>query len=580
MLLKTIGDSPTAGHVNAIVTKGGKQRLIEWYDRTLLDSNGDVMALIAIGVEVTERVNIEEAVRASRDLLRSVLENIPVRVFWKDLELRYLGCNTVFARDAGMKSPKELYGKDDYQMGWKDQAELYRAKDKAVMESGKAKIGFEEPQTTPDGKTIWLRTSKVPLRLASGEVSGLLGIYEDITVEKRAQDVLHHLNRALKTLSTVNRTLVHATNEQGLWQGVCRTAVEDGGYQLAWVGYAQQDEAKSVKMMASHAVRPGYAENIHVSWDDVPAGRGPTGTAIRSGKTQYVQNIADNPDMQPWREKALSYGYQASIALPLMENGKPFGALTIYATESHAFNMDEIALLEEMASDLSYGIHMQHIGIERDQSRAEQQLTLEKLTTSLEETVQAIATTVEKRDPYTAGHQRRVANLAAAIAQEMGLPDEQVKGIRLAGIIHDLGKINIPAEILSKPGKLNEIEYLLMQSHPQSGYDILKGVSFPWPIADIILQHHERQDGSGYPQGLKDEQILLEAKIMAVADVVEAMSSHRPYRAGLGLEMAIEEIERNRGKLYEPKAVDACLKLFRERDYKLPHHEDDASEKR
>ena len=530
----------------------------------------DRLYLLAMVRDITERKQVEEAIRASRDLLRSVVENIPLRVFWKDRELRYLGCNTAFARDAGMHNPKELYGKDDYQMGWKDVAELYRADDKAVMDSGEAKLGYEEPQTTPDGRTFWLRTSKVPLRKASGEVSGMLGIYQDITDERRAQDALGHLNRALKTLSAVNHSLVHAVDEQQLCQAVCRVAVEVGDYLHAWVGYAQSDEAKSVKVMASHAVKPGYAESIHVSWGDVPEGQGPAGTAIRTGKTQHTQNIADDPIMQPWCEKALAYGYQSCIALPLMENDQAFGVLTIYASEPNAFNKAEIALLEEMAGDLGYGIHMQHIGTERDQSRTEHQQALEQLGKGLEETVQAIAATVEKRDPYTAGHQRRVGELAQAIAVEMGLPEKQIKGIHLAATIHDLGKIHIPAEILSKPGKLTEVEYKLIQQHPQTGYDILKDVSFPWPIAEIILQHHERLDGSGYPQGLKGEQILPEAKIMAVADVVEAMSSHRPYRPGLGLELGLKEIEGKRGKLYEPKVVDACLRLFRDQGYKMP----------
>jgi len=174
---------------------------------------------------------------------------------------------------------------------------------------------------------------------------------------------------------------------------------------------------------------------------------------------------------------------------------------------------------------------------------------------------------VEARDPYTAGHQRRVSELAAAIALEMGLPEEQVNGIHLAAMIHDVGKIHIPAEILSKPGKLNDIEFMLVKTHPQSGYDILKGVKFPWPIADIILQHHERMDGSGYPQGLKDGEILLESRIMAVADVVEAMSSHRPYRPALGIMAALSEIDRGRRSVYDPEVVDACLRLFVEKRF-------------
>jgi PAS domain S-box-containing protein len=563
------GDTkPAEYHENKVLTKAGIERTIAFHN-TVITEGETPTGIIFSGEDITERKTIEKSVRESRDLLRSVVENAPVRIFWKDMELRYLGCNTAFARDAGMSHPKDLYGKDDSQMGWREQADMYRADDRKVMESGKPKIGFEEPQTTPDGETIWLRTSKVPLRNANGEIAGLLGIYEDITAKKQNDSSLLYLNRALKTLGAVDRALVHSDSEDQLFQGVCRAIVEEGGYLLAWIGYAEHDAAKSVKVMASHAVQPGYTDKIHISWGDVPEGRGPAGKAIRSGKTQCIQNIAHSQRMQPWREQAHAYGYQAGIALPLSENGKPFGLLAIYATEADAFDAEEIALLEEMAGDLGYGIHMLHVGDERDRSRAEQQHTLEELRDSLENTVRVIASTVGKRDAYTAGHQRRVADLATTIAQEMGLPDEQIQGIHFAGIIHDLGKINIPAEILAKPGKLSAIEYQLMKSHPQSGYDILKDVAFPWPIADIVLQHHERLDGSGYPQGLKGDQILLEARIMAVADVVEAMSSHRPYRPGLGIEVALQEIEQHKGVRYDSTVVDACLKLFREKSYKL-----------
>ncbi len=152
-------------------------------------------------------------------------------------------------------------------------------------------------------------------------------------------------------------------------------------------------------------------------------------------------------------------------------------------------------------------------------------------------------------------------------ARELGLPEEKVRGIHLAAIIHDLGKIHVPAEILARPGKLKDIEFMLIKTHAQAGYDILKDVDFPWPIADIIRQHHEKLDGSGYPQGLKDGQILLESRIMTVADVVEAMASHRPYRAALGIEVALKEIERGRGSAYDPQVADACLKLFREGNF-------------
>ena len=193
----------------------------------------------------------------------------------------------------------------------------------------------------------------------------------------------------------------------------------------------------------------------------------------------------------------------------------------------------------------------------------------DQLRKALGGTVQAIALLVEKRDPYTAGHQRRVADIARTIAQEMGLSDEQVNGLRMAGIIHDIGKVSVPAEILSSPRKLSNIEFSMIKTHAQSGYDIMKDIEFPWPIARMILEHHERMNGSGYPNGLTGDNILIESRILSVADVVEAMATHRPYRASLGIDAALEEIARNRGALYDPDAVDACLSIFKEQGYKI-----------
>jgi PAS domain S-box-containing protein/putative nucleotidyltransferase with HDIG domain len=204
--------------------------------------------------------------------------------------------------------------------------------------------------------------------------------------------------------------------------------------------------------------------------------------------------------------------------------------------------------------------------------RAESNLrnSLEKVQRTLAGTVAALASTLETRDPYTSGHQRKVASLAAALAEEIGFTAEAVEGMRVTGFLHDIGKIAIPAEILSKPGKINLVEFDLVKAHSQVGHDILKAIEFPWPVAQAVLQHHERLDGSGYPSGLKDEEIIPEARILMVADVVEAMASHRPYRPALGIDAALKEIDRNKGILYDPGIVEACTKLFTGRGFQFP----------
>lgn len=203
----------------------------------------------------------------------------------------------------------------------------------------------------------------------------------------------------------------------------------------------------------------------------------------------------------------------------------------------------------------------------RRQAEKALQQSLERLRKASGGIIDVIVMAVETRDPYTAGHQKKVSNLARSIATEMGLPEEQIDGIRMAGVIHDLGKISVPAEILSKPTKLAYHEFGIIKGHPQAGYDILKDIEFPWPLAQIVLQHHERLDGSGYPQGLKGDHILLEAKILAVADVVEAIASHRPYRPALGISMALDEIEKHKGIFYDAEVADTCLRLFREKKF-------------
>ncbi|MBN2040257.1 MAG: PAS domain S-box protein [Spirochaetes bacterium] len=248
---------------------------------------------------------------------------------------------------------------------------------------------------------------------------------------------------------------------------------------------------------------------------------------------------------------AISYGTHETESIRVCKDGKAID-VTIFAYPV-IYNNKSIAIYH-IYRDLS----------EFKESELELDKTLRKLRKAMGGIINAMVATVEVRDPYTAGHQQRVADLARAIAQEMGLPENEIDGIRMAGTLHDLGKVNIPAEILSKPGKLSDIEFSLIKMHPRVAYDILKEIDFPWPIADIVHQHHERIDGSGYPQGLKGKEILLSGRILTVADVVESIASHRPYRPALGIDKALEEINVKRGIYYDSEVVDACTKLFHE----------------
>ncbi|AXS79733.1 bacteriohemerythrin [Dechloromonas sp. HYN0024] len=466
-----------------------------------------------------ELFQAKAALEKSEKLLETIVDTAPMRIFWKDRDLNYLGCNSIFARDAGKDTPDQLIGQNDYQMCWAAQADLYRADDEAVISSTIPKLNYEEPQTTPDGQTLWARSSKVPLRDSNNEVIGILGIYDDITAqksstvalqqseerfhslysamtegvalhelvfdnegtpvdyrlldvnpayesilgltresvigrlaseiygeaafleefssvaqtgkplrfeppyepmgktfaisvfspgknqfasifrdvteqaraqlalrdseeklrqalhaEKQATEEQRRLNRALRLLSQCNLTLLRDASETDLLNDICRLIVENGGYLMAWVGYAENDSKKTVRAVAQSGYEDGYLENLNVSWDsNTVTGQGPTGLAICTGETQINQNVLTNPRMEPWRIAAVQRGYRASIALPLGRDNAVFGSLTVYAAEPDAFGAEEVALLEELALNLNFGIQVHRTRLQREAAIAANQ---------------------------------------------------------------------------------------------------------------------------------------------------------------------------------------------------------------
>ncbi|MFA6189213.1 MAG: PAS domain S-box protein [Sulfuricurvum sp.] len=551
LFLEAINDIQTQGNVNEIRTKDGRQRLIEWYDKTLKDTQDNTIGLLSIGLDVTQRKDSEERMKLFRTLLDNSSDAIEVI---EPSSMRFLDINDTGCRILGY-TREEMLSMSVFDIDSVFDAESAKALQKQLSKSGSA--NFETMHRRKDGLIFPVEVSTKLIEL---DKPYLLSIVRDITERKQSEESLRRANRALKTLSAGNLALVRAENENALLRSVTNIIVEQGSYSLAVVDYADENPQKSITPMAWSGLDDTHYWAKEYSWGESTENQMPVSEVIRSGKTLVCRHITDESGFKLWSDAALARGYLSSIALPLIGGGRTFGALNIYSSETNTFDVEEVRLLEELANDLAYGIITLRARIEHDQQTV-------FLRQSLEQSIQTIAAIVEARDPYTAGHQRRVGELATAIAQEMGLSEEQIQGIHFAAIIHDLGKIHVPAEILSKPGKLNEIELMLIHTHPQGGYDILKNIQFPWPIADIILQHHEKLDGSGYPKGLKGDQIRLEAKIISVADVVEAMSSHRPYRPGIGIEITLDEIRRGRGSEYDPSVVDACLKLFAEKRF-------------
>ncbi|MGQ9366558.1 HD domain-containing phosphohydrolase [Azospirillum sp. ST 5-10] len=381
-----------------------------------------------------------------------------------------------------------------------------------------------------------------------GVVLSLADATRRLALEREArcrEGMLRRVNRALKALSAGNQAIIHAESEPALLEEMCRAVVDAGGYPYAGVVADDRGEPAAAAERAAHGRRPAAPG---ATWTDLPPS-----PQLKGGRARLaVAAAAADGGTAP-----------ALLSLPVAgEGGMPFGRLVIAAAGPDGFDPEEIRLLEEMAADLAFGLSVLRL-------RAERLGHLERLERSLEGTVAAIAATVELRDPYTAGHQRRVAGLARAIAETLGLPADAVKGIAMAAGVHDIGKISVPAEILTRPGRLSPAEYGLVKAHAEAGYEILRPVDAPWPLAELVRQHHERMDGSGYPLGLAGEAILPGARIIAVADVIEAMACHRPYRPALGIDAALDEVRRHRGTLYDGAVVDACVAVFRERRFAL-----------
>jgi HD-GYP domain-containing protein (c-di-GMP phosphodiesterase class II)/PAS domain-containing protein len=293
--------------------------------------------------------------------------------------------------------------------------------------------------------------------------------------------------------------------------------------------------------------------------------------SFRTKKGMIVQ--LDNPEYFTEKFPSLIVSFRAGIlsvmSIPLITHNEVIGNLIMRSKKSVAYTEQDLRLAEKIGMEIAGAIANARLFSERKKVEEELQQSLETLRKAVGTTIQVMASAVEARDPYTAGHQIRSADLARTIAVEMGLPQDKIEGIRIAGSIHDIGKLSIPAEILSKPTKLSEIEFSLIKEHARKGYEMLRDVESPWPLAEIVFQHHERMDGSGYPRNLKGDDILIEARILCVADVVEAMASHRPYRPGLGIDAALNEIEKNKGVYYDNAVAGACLRLFREKHFKL-----------
>jgi PAS domain S-box-containing protein len=473
----------------------------------MFDADGHYTGSFAIHTDITERKRMEEALRESEEKFRTFMETASDLMHISDKDLNFTYVNQAMARSLGY-SKEEMIGMNISQIIKKEvaQNDLKRNIEELAK---KGELSFESVRVAKDGTEIHGELKTVAIFDNDGMFSGTRGVFRDITERKQAEERLQESESRYRTLfESAGDAIFILDPATGRFIDVNHVACERLGYK----------REELLQLTPADIDSPEYATLVRKRIE-----------TLRQRGHLFFETVHV-------RQDGTSVPTELNSRI-ITYTGKP--------------------VVLSIARDITKRKH------------AEQELhnSYQQMQEMLVTTVNALASTVEMKDQYTAGHQPRVTQLACAIAAEMGLPEEQIEGIRMAGLIHDIGKIMVPAEILNKPGPLAEIQYEMVKMHPRAAFDILKGIKFQWPVAEIVLQHHERMDGSGYPQGLSGEKILLEARILTVANVVEAMVSHRPYRAAYDIKEALAEISKNKGILYDPVVVDACLKLFAEKRF-------------
>jgi PAS domain S-box-containing protein len=492
-----------------LVRKDGSKRTVEISVSLARNTEGEPVGFRGVLRDITEKKLADAALKESEEKYRELVDNAPAGIYEVDfIQRKFVTINDVMCEYTGYTKEELLGNMSPFDILTDESKGLFMERMTKIFAGEKVPQAVEYTIKTKEGKTIWIILNH-KLIYDNGFPKGARAVVHNITERK-------HAEQALRKSEEKYRFLVDNANDAIF---------------IAQDGLIRFPNPKTVQIL-------GYSEEelITIPYMDL----------VRPDDRAILSEV---------RQKR--------------EGGKE--ATTTYSIRVRNRAGDEIwaqissvpIVWEDRAATLNF---VRDITVQKN---AEEELkdSVDKLRKITGATIQAMAQTVEVRDPYTAGHQKRVADLARAIATRMGLSSDRIDGIRMAGAIHDIGKISVPAEILSKPGLLTPLEFSLIKTHAQIGYDILKDIEFPWDIATMVLQHHERLDGSGYPQGVTGERILLEARILTVADVVEAMASHRPYRPSLGMDKALEEIKGKRGRFYDPDVVDACTLLFSENKF-------------
>ncbi|MGO8756815.1 MAG: HD domain-containing phosphohydrolase [Terracidiphilus sp.] len=421
-----------------------------------------------------------------------------------------------------------------------------------------------------DGRTLPVEVSTSAAFNLNGQCL-VVCLLRDISKAKEHKRTQAINSWALKAYASAAIALARAHSSASLMQEICAAITHDSHFVLAWIGFAEEGPGKPVRIAGAAGPALPYLDGLTVSWDENEAsGRGATGIVLRTGGVHVMEDSETDPIFRPWRERARKVGIRSTIAASFQVDVGPRGALMVCSPKPHSFHQVEIEAFTHLAQEIGIGLHARLQAERLEAERQERERAQRELAEALEALVGAITTAMRMRDPFTAGHEKRVADLAAAVARDLRWPEDQIEALRVAALVHDIGKISVPLEILAKPAALTPPEWELIKQHPETGYAILKDVPFQWPIAETVRQHHERWNGSGYPRGLKGNDILLGARILAVADVVDSLASDRPYRPALEIDGVLREIELEAGTLLDPELVRACIGLFREKRFALP----------
>jgi PAS domain S-box-containing protein len=502
-------------YINPVLTINGDEKIVYWQNGVVRDEQGKISHVVSYGENITDRRQLEKALLLSERDKAKILNSLLEPVIYQDRDHRILWLNNA-ASESVTDNAEKVVGQRCYTAFHKRDTPCIECPVNEAKKTGKPS---EAENTRYDGRIFHIRA--YPVFGDNKQITGAIEISSDITEQEKAGKKLRESERKYHLLADNIADVIVVFDMSLNMTYVSPSATALFGY--------DSDDLLSITMEDALPAEEfkkvsGVLKN---EMGQAAAGQ----KAIFSSKTLVVKVYKKDRSIVP---------VEARLSFLRDEKGAPIGILGV-------------------ARDIS------------ERQKAEQDLikSYQKLQRALESSVNSMAIIGEMRDPYTAGHQRRVMGLAVAIARQMKMSEEMISAIRIASIVHDIGKISVPAEILSKPGKLNEMEFNIIKSHPKMGYDILSTIEFLYPIAEIVYQHHERMDGSGYPRGLRGNEIIIEARVLMVADVVEAMASHRPYREALGIDKALAEIKSNKGILYDEHVVDACVFLFEKRGFKF-----------